>query len=101
MNSTISFRAAPLLRFALINLLLVSILGGIMRYKISFAMPWIDQKHILHAHSHLAFVGWVSHTLMVLIGLYIHNFTHKSMKRLMPFIILNLVAAYGMLISFV
>lgn len=72
-----------------------------MRYKISFAMPWIDQKHILHAHSHLAFVGWVSHTLMVLIGLYIHNFTHKSMKRLMPFIILNLVAAYGMLISFV
>ena len=54
------------LKFSLINLLIVALIGLLMRYKIGFEFPFLDQKHLQHSHSHFAFVGWISHTLMVL-----------------------------------
>ena len=47
------------LRISLFNLMLVAFLGMILRYKILFSLPFLDQKHLLHAHSHFAFSGWV------------------------------------------
>lgn len=89
------------LKFSIINLLIVGILGVLMRYKIGFEFPYFNQKYIQHAHSHFAFVGWISHTLYVLIINFIQNkiplTNHKSYKLLL---ILNLICAYGMLISF-
>ena len=54
------------LKFSLINLLIVALLGLLMRYKIGFEFPFLDQKYLQHSHSHFAFSGWLSHTLMVL-----------------------------------
>ena len=55
------------IRISLFNLLLVASIGVILRYKIAFALPFIDQKHLLHGHSHFAFAGWISQALMVLL----------------------------------
>ncbi|MDR2272533.1 MAG: hypothetical protein LBF27_16620, partial [Sphingobacterium sp.] len=48
----------------LFNLLIVGVFGLIMRLKFLFPIPWIDQKNLMHAHSHFAFSAWVSQALM-------------------------------------
>ncbi|MEI6020769.1 MAG: hypothetical protein WCR21_06535 [Bacteroidota bacterium] len=72
-----------------------------MRYKIGFDFPYLDQKNILHAHSHFAFSGWIAHSIYVLMLQFIANkqanFKFKTYK--IPLLI-NLFCAYGMLISF-
>ncbi len=89
------------IRYAFINLFLVSFIGVILRYKIAFSFPFIDQKHLLHAHSHFAFTGWISHALMVLLLFYLTSKSKQSLnKRYDALILANLISAYGMLISF-
>ena len=88
--------------FSLFNFFLVAILGLLMRLKILLPMPYINQKFMLHAHSHFAFSGWVSHILMVLIVAAI--FQKKSNQalpgRYQGVVLANLLAAYGMLVTF-
>ena len=55
------------LKFSLINLFVVALLGLLMRYKIGFEFPYLNQKSLQLAHSNFAFTGWISHTLMVLL----------------------------------
>lgn len=88
------------IRVSLFNLLIVALLGLIMRYKIGFSFPWLDQKHLQHGHSHFAFMGWVAHTIFVLMvnELQKHRAIHTG--RYQNLIIANLVCSYGMLISF-
>ena len=54
-----------------LNLMVVAILGVILRYKIAFYLPFIQQKHFLHSHSHFAFSGWLTQTLFVLLVHYL------------------------------
>lgn len=89
------------LRFSFLNLLLVATMGVILRYKILFSLPFVDQKHLLHGHSHFAFAGWVSQTLMVLLVQYLSTQTAIPVfKKYRPLLIANLVTAYGMLVAF-
>lgn len=86
---------------SLVNFLIVALIGVIMRYKIEFEFPWLDQKHLQLSHSHFAFYGWVSHTIMILMISYIARFSKKiNVTKYTRFIYLNLFAAYGMLVSF-
>ncbi len=90
------------LRISLINLLIVALLGTLMRYKIGFEFPYFDQKHLQHGHSHFAFIGWITHTLFVLIiGVIQREQIIVSISIYRKLLIVNLVCAYGMLISFV
>ena len=56
--------AARLVQFDAVNLAIVALLGVIMRYKILYPLPFVDQKKFLHAHSHFAFSGWVTLALI-------------------------------------
>lgn len=87
------------IRMSLINLTIVALVGCLMRYKIGFEFPIFSQKNLLHAHSHFAFSGWVSHTLCTLMVLSIINHI-KNIHIFNKLIIANLVCAFGMLISF-
>lgn len=90
------------LKFSLINLFVVALLGTLMRYKIGFDFPFFVQKHLLHSHSHFAFSGWISHTLMVLMVYYLKNkIAEISIPKYTRLIIANLVCSYGMLIFFI
>jgi len=95
------FPIARWLKISFLNLALIALIGVIMRYKIAFAFPFLDQKHLLHGHSHFAFAGWITHTLMVLLINVIaektENFNYPKYRFLLY---ANLFTAYGMLISF-
>lgn len=84
------------------NLLLVAALGLLMRMKTVFPLPSLNQKYLLHAHSHFAFSGWVSHLLMVLIAAAVFGVKNDGIlpRKYQYIIAANLFAAYGMLISF-
>ena len=88
------------IKFSLINLSLVALLGLIMRYKIGFEFPLFNQKNIQHSHSHFAFAGWISHTLMVLMIAFLNSKVFINSKKYVVLLLLNLVCSYGMLISF-
>lgn len=90
------------LTISFFNLLLVAALGVIMRYKIAFYLPFIDQKHVLHSHSHFAFSGWITQTLMLLLVHYISLENGEQIfKKYGWLLYANLISAYGMLISFI
>ena len=90
------------IRCCFFNLLLVSILGVLMRYKIAYSLPFIDQKNVLHSHSHFAFTGWVTQALLVLLVYYLEKQQLQDVfKKYHSLLLLNLVCAYGMLISFI
>ncbi len=90
------------LKFSVVNLFLVALLGMIMRYKIGFDFPFFVQKHLLHSHSHFAFAGWISHTLMVLMVYFLKNkTTNISLPKYTWLIIANLVCSYGMFVFFI
>ncbi len=96
-----SSRLLQWLRISLLNLLLVASIGLILRYKIAFNLPFIDQKHLLHAHSHFAFTGWISMALMAFMVDYASR--HKNLDLFPKYRWLlwgNLITAYGMLFSF-
>lgn len=88
-------------RIAVINLAIVAVLGTVMRYKIGFALPFLDQKFLQESHSHFAFTGWITHTLyFLLVNVFRSNLPSIDEKAYRLLILFNLLTAYGMLISF-
>lgn len=89
------------LKITLINLLIVATLGVVLRYKILLPLPFVDQKHLLHGHSHFAFAGWITQALMTLLIIYLAQKTDKQVYKKYRWLLLaNLLTAYGMLIAF-
>jgi hypothetical protein len=89
------------LKLALINLTVVALLGTTLRYKIAYSLPFIDQKNLLHAHSHFAFTGWVSLALMALFIRSLEEQQSTSLfARFQKILWIQFIAAWGMLISF-
>ncbi|MBK7377060.1 MAG: hypothetical protein KTQ13_01770 [Ferruginibacter sp.] len=88
-------------RIALFNLLIVASLGVILRYKILYPLPFVDQKHLLHGHSHFAFAGWISQAIMTLLVTYLSRQGGEVVyKRYQWLLYANLFTAYGMLVAF-
>ena len=90
------------IKTGIINLTIVATIGVLMRYKIGFEFPYFDQKHLLHAHSHFAFSGWVTHILFTLLVLFLKENSSDTIKykKYNILIISNLLCAYGMLFAF-
>ena len=103
------FKAKFWLQFSLLNLLIVASLGLLMRYKIGFEFPFLNQKNLQHSHSHFAFAGWISHTLMVLMVGFLEKkgpstalrVTKKRTFSYNTLLTANLICAYGMLVFFI
>ena len=89
------------MRIALINLMIVAVFGVIMRYKIAYSLPFIEQKNFLHAHSHFAFTGWITQALMTLMVARLAGQSAENIFKKYKWLLLaNLISAYGMLLSF-
>lgn len=86
----------------ILNLAIVAGFGLLMRLKIIIALPMLDQKYIMHGHSHFAFSGWMSHMLMLLLIKVVldRRGTDPLPFRYQVLIFANLLVSYGMLISF-
>lgn len=87
-------------RISIFSLLLVAFMGILLRYKIAYSLPIVNQKHLLHAHSHFAFTGWVTQILMVLLVARLYAENNNAFKKYAPYLYGNLIAAYGMLFTF-
>lgn len=93
MNSTTFY-----LRFAVVNFIVLTTLGLVLRYIHIGSLGAINYQFLLHSHSHFAFSGW----MFFAIGLLIIRFGNKSVlpASFKWVLILSLVSAYGMLVSF-
>lgn len=90
------------LSISILNLLFVAILGLILRYKIAYSLPFLDQKYVMHSHSHFAFSGWITQTLMVLMIYYLSTkLGEEIINRYRWLLYANLISSYGMLIAFI
>ncbi len=95
------FTLRRFLKISLFNLLIVASIGLVLRYKILYSLVFVDQKHLLHGHSHFAFAGWITHTIMVLIVAFLSKQTKRDeFIKYKYVIVINLISAYGMLFSF-
>ena len=89
------------LQIALFNLMLVALIGVILRYKIAYSLPFVDQKNLLHAHSHFAFAGWITQALMALLVANLSEIGEKNyFNRYRWILYANLLTGYGMFFSF-
>lgn len=50
--------ARPWVRIAIFNLILAAIVGLILRIAFVVEIPWMKYTDVLHAHSHMAMLGW-------------------------------------------
>ena len=90
------------LRFSVLNFLIVAVLGVLMRYKIAYSLPIVDQKHVQEAHSHFAFYGWITQIIYVLMIRYLHGIlTEQQLKKYHTLLIVNAISAYAMIPSFI
>lgn len=98
----ISFNVNRWINISLINFSVVALAGIVLRYKINFSLTFVDQKKLLHGHSHFAFTGWVALVLMTLLVNYLQQQNLKTNYRKYHWIVLaNCIAAYSMLFSFI
>ncbi len=90
------------LKFSVFNFFIVALLGVIMRYKILYPLPFLDQKHLQEAHSHFAFYGWITNAIYVLLIHYLRKVNASlNLKKYENLIIVNLAASFFMLGTFI
>lgn len=90
------------LKFSVFNFVLVALLGVIMRYKILYSLPFLEQKHLQEAHSHFAFYGWITNVLYILMVIYLSKVRPEiSVRKYNILIILNLMASFAMIGTFI
>ena len=85
---------------SLLNFVIVSLAGVLLRYKIEFRLPLVNYEHLLNAHSHFAFAGWISMALFTAF-VYILTENRPAIKKSYLFQFnLAQIANFGMLVSF-
>ena len=85
---------------SLLNLCIAAFAGMVLRYKIAFALPFIDQKNLLHGHSHFAFIGWVTQLILVLLANQIIEQLPNKWATYRRLLLANLCLGYLIFISF-
>ncbi len=87
--------------FSVFSFAIVALLGTLMRYKIAFSFPFLDQKHLQESHSHFAFYGWITACIYLLITRYVHKVKPDvAIRKYYLMIVANFIASFGMLFSF-
>lgn len=89
------------LKLSVLNFIIVGIWGALMRYKIAFTFPFFNQKNLLEAHSHFGFYGWIALAIYILILIDLkERLKDFNFKLFLLAVIINIIGAIGMLISF-
>ena len=83
---------------ALINLAIAAAIGCVLRSIYIMEIPHVDFKPLLHAHSHVAMLGWIFIALMVFL---LEDADRNDPRRgHRPILVLVQLAVLGMLVSF-
>ncbi len=85
---------------SLLNLFIVTVLGVILRSKAVFDLPAIDYNHLLNAHSHFAFGGWVTLALMALMVNAFASSKGGGLRKPYPFVFWSIfITTWGLLFT--
>lgn len=95
-NPSASLR--PWFAVALVNLAVAAIIGCVLRSIYVVEIPYVRFKPLLHAHSHVAMLGWVFIALLVFLLEDADDGRSRRRHRLLFFLVQ--IAVLGMLISF-
>lgn len=80
------------------NFLIAALFGLILRAAFVWEIDWMEYRNLLHAHSHLAMLGWV---YMALFALFCYRFLPQSKyKSYSKLFWTTQLAVLGMMISF-
>jgi hypothetical protein len=85
-------------QWAIANFIILTLFGILLRYMQLYPLPSANYMFILHAHSHFAFAGWMFFAIVVLLAQTLS--VNQYYKAYQYVLILTLISAYGMLISF-
>jgi hypothetical protein len=85
---------------SLLNLCILASVGVLLRYKIIFSLPLVNQKNLLHGHSHFAFSGWVGMALFTGITWVLYRYRRIDLRRYERLFWLGQIASFGMLFTF-
>lgn len=87
-------------RVSLLNFLFAACLGALLRFAFVFDIAWINFRHVLHGHSHVAMLGWIYLALFVL---FLQMFLTKEQRESLYYkrlFYLTQISVFGMLVSF-
>jgi len=89
-----------LIKFALIYFLIAGVYGVLMRLVFFNPIPGLNYKFILHAHSHIVLLGWVTNALFA--ALYFVFFESKGFQNRKWLLVFGLlqIGVVGMLCTF-
>lgn len=85
---------------ALLNLLIAVSIGALLRFVFVHEIPGLPYKNFLHAHSHVAMLGWI---YLALYNLLIHQFLSKEKQQAPAYnwlFWITQISVVGMLLSF-
>lgn len=88
------------IRFPLIYFLITAAAGVIMRSMALFPIPVIEYENMLHAHSHLALLGWGYMALFLLFMVHFVKENKHASKQMKWMFWLNQVTVAGMFVAF-
>lgn len=86
------------LKSALTYLLVVAALGLVLRMSFIFPMPSFNFKYLLHAHSHVALLGWLYLVIVTVLIKYFGSIENGKFYKINLF--LSVLTVLGMLLSF-
>ncbi len=84
------------LKIVLFNFLVAALIGASMRFAFIMEIPGYNYRNFLHAHSHVALLGWLFGAFFILV---IHTFQLPVHRYKRLFWLLQ-VSVFGMLIAF-
>ena len=85
------------IRYTLLYLIIAALLGLFLRINLIFPIEGVNFRYWVHAHSHVAFLGWIFNALFC--GIIYAYIPEKARKYSTLFIALQ-VAVLGMLVTF-
>ncbi|KGE85852.1 MAG: hypothetical protein ACE362_02715 [Phaeodactylibacter xiamenensis] len=88
------------LRVALLNLFLAAVLGATLRLAFVVELEWMNFRYVLHAHSHVAMLGWAYLGLFALLAHYFLPIEAQQSRWLSVLFWMTQVSVAGMLLTF-
>ncbi len=85
---------------ALLFFFIAACIGALLRWAFVTEVTWMEFRYFMHAHSHLAMLGWV---FLILFTLLIHSFLSEEQQQRKVYktlFVLQVISCGGMLISF-
>jgi len=87
------------INISFVYLVIVALLGTFLRY-MSFNLTDLNYSYLLHAHSHIAFLGWLFNIFFTILVYTFLNHEYRDKKKYQKFFWFTQLANVGMLVSF-